>query len=563
MLSACGAADLGQTAGASRPEPADLTVSTPVGAYLAGRAAANDGDMATAANLFLQGVALDPESADLRSAAFTAALRAGRPEAITLARQLPGGVSAQLLLANVDAKAGNWAAAEGRYSGIVRQGPVQLLQPVLVAWAQYGEGRQDAALATLRPFAEGQNFRGTYALHAAMIADLSGHSSDATHFYQIAQSNSGGINLELARILASWYVRSGRAAEAQQVFSGFQANFGNVAIAVPGLYRDAAKRQVRNAADGLAEGYLALAGAVRGQGGAGGAEMAKLLLQLALELRPDLTLARELLAEMADEEHQPQVALAMLEPVADSDPLAPMVQMRRAALLSATGAPDEALKLLDSLTAAFPDRPEAYSMRGDILRDAKRFPEAVQAYTNAISRLGKERAENWVLYYQRGIAYERSQDWPKSEKDFTHALELSPDQPFVLNYIGYSWTEQGRNLDKARRMIERAVALRPDDAAITDSLGWVVLRQGDVAGAVRILQRAVELEPADSTMNAHLGDAYWAAGRKLEAQFQWRRALTFEPEADEVPKLQAKLRQSEAALGNLPVAPAAAKPVTP
>jgi tetratricopeptide (TPR) repeat protein len=558
LLSACGAADFGQSADASRPDPIDMKVSSPMGAYLAGRAAVSDGDMPTAAGLFLQGLSLDPDNADLRSAAFTAALRAGRPEAVALARDLPGSVAAQLLLADVDAKAGHWAAAEGRFAGIVRQGPVQLLQPILVAWAQYGEGRTDAALATLKPLVDGDRFRGTYAIHAALIADLSGHNADAERDYHIAQTSSGGINLELARLLASWYVRTGHAAEAQQLFSSFQQNVGNVAIAVPGLYHDAAQRHVRNAIDGLAESYLALASAVRGQGGEVGDDMARALLQLALDLRPDLTLARELSAEMLDDGHHPHAALAMLSHVADSDPLLPMVQLRRASLFAEIHQPDAALQILDTLAVAFPDRAETYSMRGDILRDAKRFPEAVKAFSGAISRLGKEKPENWALYYERGIAYERLQDWPDSEKDFLHALELSSDQPFVLNYLGYSWTEQGRNLDKARRMIERAVALRPDDGAIIDSLGWVVLRQGDIAGAVRLLQRAVELVPADPTMNGHLGDAYWAAGRKLEAQFQWRRALTLNPEPEDVPKLQAKLLKSEAALGNLP-----AKTVTP
>jgi Flp pilus assembly protein TadD len=123
----------------------------------------------------------------------------------------------------------------------------------------------------------------------------------------------------------------------------------------------------------------------------------------------------------------------------------------------------------------------------------------------------------------------------------------------VLNYLGYSWTEQGVNLPQARRMIERAVELRPNDGAIIDSLGWVTFRQGETRKAVALLEKAVELTPSDSTVNLHLGDAYWAVGRKLEAQFQWRRALTLNPEPEDVPKLQSKLRESEQALGNLPV----------
>jgi Flp pilus assembly protein TadD len=146
-----------------------------------------------------------------------------------------------------------------------------------------------------------------------------------------------------------------------------------------------------------------------------------------------------------------------------------------------------------------------------------------------------------------GIAEERAHQWPKAEADFLHALQLSPDEPFVLNYLGYSWTEQGTHLAEARRMIERAAAARPNDGAIIDSLGWVALREGDTARAVSDLEKATELQPEDPTINGHLGDAYWAAGRKLEALYQWRRALTLNPEPEDVPKLEAKLHDAQAA----------------
>jgi Flp pilus assembly protein TadD len=191
-------------------------------------------------------------------------------------------------------------------------------------------------------------------------------------------------------------------------------------------------------------------------------------------------------------------------------------------------------------------------MRGDILRGQRKFEDAVAAYDKAISRVAHPVKANWPLFYERGIALERSQNWPRAEADFKHALELSPDEPYVLNYLGYSWTEQNKNLPRARQMIERAVEQRPNDGAVIDSLGWVVLRQGNVTEAVRLLQRASELQPADATVNFHLGDAYWAAGRKLEAQFQWRRSLNLSPEPDDVPRLEAKLRESEIVLGNLP-----------
>jgi tetratricopeptide (TPR) repeat protein len=580
LLSAC-AMEMGQAADASRPEPINEKITSPGGAYLAGLSAIKDGDMATASDLLLQGLALDPNNSELRAAAFKATLQAGRPEAVELARDNSGGVAQQLLLANVDAKAGHWAAAEGRYAGLVRQGPIQLLQPVLVAWAQFGDGRLEAAMSTLRPLAEQSRFRATYALHAAIIADLMNHDTEAERYYRIAQSNGAGINLQTARIIASYYVRSGRVAQAQELFSGFQDNIGNVAISLAGLYRDSAQRPVRNAKDGLAEAYLTLATALRseiaaqaggmpehGKRGTNGGivaatDMAMTLLELALDIRPDLTLAKVVFAEMLEDDHRPHAALAVLDHVSKDDPLLPMVQLRRAGLLASTGQQDAALKVLEALSTTFPDRAEPFSMRGDILRDQKRYPDAVQAYSAAIAHLGNETAQNWPLYYQRGIAYERARMWDKSEADLLHALQLAPEQPFILNYLAYSWTERGEKLDEARRMLERAVAARPDDAAIIDSFGWLLLRQGEVSGAVGLLQRAVEIEPADPTLNSHLGDAYWAAGRKLEAQFQWSRALSLDPESEDVAKLQAKLRQSQADMGSAPAKTQTVKATTP
>jgi Flp pilus assembly protein TadD len=183
-------------------------------------------------------------------------------------------------------------------------------------------------------------------------------------------------------------------------------------------------------------------------------------------------------------------------------------------------------------------------LRGAILRGEHRYNESVAAYTEAIARVRPPDQANWAMFFERGIAFERAGRWPDAEADFEHALVLAPDQPSVLNYLGYSWTERGENLVRARQMIERAATLRPNDGAILDSLGWIMLREGDVPGAVRNLERAVELEPEDATINGHLGDAYLAANRKLEATFQWRRALTLNPDPDESTRIAGRLRDA-------------------
>ena len=157
------------------------------------------------------------------------------------------------------------------------------------------------------------------------------------------------------------------------------------------------------------------------------------------------------------------------------------------------------------------------------------------------SRIETVEYRHWRLFYVRGIAFERLGEWPKAEADFKRALELEPDQPLVLNYLGYTWVEQGRNLDEARTMIEKAVELRPDDGYIVDSLGWVAYRLGDFEEAVHQLERAVELVAGDPIINDHLGDAYWQVGRLHEARFQWQRVLTLDPEDDLADQVRRKI----------------------
>ncbi len=557
LLSACAASNPLPRAGAEEPGGGQPAVA---GAYLSGRYAAMQSDLDFAADEFLRALALDPGSAELRQQAFLACLMVGRPDAVRLAQNQPDNQTAQLLLADHDAARGNWDAAETRFASLPHQGLTQLLQPLLVAWVQQGAGRTDAALATLRPFIEGQRSRFVYALHGALIADLAGRTAEAARLYRVAQAEYGAPTLELARLVASWQARQGHPAEALDTLKAAADLNPDLAIALPSLEASMANRVIRKPTDGMAEAYLVLAAALRQQDAS---ELSMLMLRLALDLRPDYTAARLLAAEILESTKHPATALQMLASVASDDSLIAIVRLHRAGLTEQTGRSEDALHQLEQIARDYPDRPEPYGAQGDILRSGRRYADAVAAYDKALARVAKPSRLDWPLFYDRGIALERSKDWGRAEADFMTALNLAPDQPYVLNYLGYSWTEQGRNLARARQMIERAVEQRPNDGAIIDSLGWVMLRQGDHANAVKSLEHAVELLPEDSTINGHLGDAYWAAGRRQEALFQWRRALNLNPDPDDVPKLQAKLRESEQALGMAaaPQAPQAANPI--
>lgn len=537
LLSACAAADPEDinTAAANRPVPGAS------GSYLVGRFALGRTDLDTAAADMLKALQADPGDPDLQQQAFGAAVLAGRPEAADLAASLPGNPAALLIRAGLDMKAGDWRGAEAKLIALPGQGATQVLRPLLLAWVQQGAGATDEALNTLRPFVEGSRYRGVFALHAAMINDLAGRQPDATRLFRLALVEYGALNLRLGRVVASWQMRTGRDAEARATMRATVEANPDLGIAEPALLQTLGAPQVTSALDGVAEAYLALAASLQRQDAP---DFSLLLLRQALALKPDFTAARLLAADIQSAARHWQAAAVILVPVPSADPLAAVVQLRQARLLEREGRTEESARLLDRMAEQYGDRPEPLAQLAEMQRAGGDYPAAIASYSRAIARLRQPARTDWALFYEQGMAYDRAHDWPRAEADFLRALDLAPDQPFVLNYLAYGWTEQGRNLPRARQMIERAVELRPNDGSMADSLGWVLLRQGDKSGAVRWLERAVELQPEDATINGHLGDAYQAAGRVLEAQTQWRRALILNPEPHEAAELQGKLAGS-------------------
>ena len=454
---------------------------------------------------------------------------------------MPDNVIATLLLAGSDVQGGRWDRAEQRLRQLNRAGPIQVLQPTMLAWVLLGRGQPDAALALLRPLVDGNRLRALNALHAALIADVSGRTREADRLIHLALADQPEASLRLATLASGVLARAGHAPEAQRLLDSIGQTGDDAALAVAEPNRRVllAARGVTSPADGMAEAYVALAAAMRAQAQQ---DMAMVLAQLALRLRPGFAPALILSADvLADQSHE-DAALRLLDGIATDDPLAGVVVLRRAALLDKLNRAEEGVVLLRRLAEAYPTQPQPMARLGDLLRRRERYADAAAAYDQAVRRTGTLRGRDWPLLYARGIARERSENWAGAEADLLKALDLAPEQPLVLNYLGYSWAEQNKNLDRAKAMLLRATELRPQDGNIADSLGWVLFRLGDLRGAITWLEKAVELEPRNSVINDHLGDAYWAAGRQREGRFQWRRALTTEPEAPEIPKIEAKLR---------------------
>jgi Flp pilus assembly protein TadD len=247
------------------------------------------------------------------------------------------------------------------------------------------------------------------------------------------------------------------------------------------------------------------------------------------------------LANAYESAHRYEDAIATYQRVPEGTPLRSEIEIRKAFDLNSLDKVDEAKVILDKLATEDSKDVKPLDALGSIMRVRKRYAEAVDYYTRALKLVREPGKRHWSLYYSRGTCYERLKDWPPAEADLQQALKLFPDQPMVLNYLGYSWVDQNRNLKEGMALIEKAVALKPDDGYIVDSLGWAHFKLGNFKEAVRFLERAVELKPEDPVLNDHLGDALWQVGREREARFQWDQALTLEPEPEEVEKIKKKL----------------------
>jgi tetratricopeptide (TPR) repeat protein len=411
---------------------------------------------------------------------------------------------------------------------------------MLLAWAQQGAGDTDGALATLRPYLDNPRYRPIVALHAGLIADLGDRRTEAAAFYKTAEADGGDQSPRSAMILASWHARSGQLGEAQGILGRMANNIPEAVIALPGMLANVARRPVARPLDGMAEAYATFAAALRSQETM---DFAMVMARLALDVQPDSANAQLMAADIQSGAKHYDAALALLDKAEhSSDPILPIIELRRAGVLEQMGRNDEAIREVERIGRDYPDSPLPDVELGDLLRFKHQFTEAIVAYDRVINRIQKPGSNDWIIYYSRGIAYERTGQWPRAEADFDRALALSPDQPSVLNYLGYAWADMGKNLDRARDMIQRAAERRPNDGAITDSLGWVEYRQGNFQQAAQTLEKAVGLEPEDPTITEHLGDAYWAIGRRIEAQYQWRRALTLNPTPEDAAKLEAKIK---------------------
>ena len=522
------------------PEPAASAhrgEASPLGNYLVGRYAHARGDYAAAAQHLQRVLVEDPDNPSLLRRTVSLLVADGRIEdAAALAERLldieASGRLAQFVLGLRAARDGDYQEALRRIGAIEREGVYTLLIPLAEGWLHTGAGSGAAALAALAPLADRDSYRPSFFLNAGLIHDLAGRKEDAEAMLRDAIAISIGSHRPVAA-LGSVLMRAGRVVEARAIYEEYRDQnpdiiwIERVLAAVDA--GETVPPLVADAREGLAEALLGAAAALPQRDGG---EAALIYARLALFLRDDLDSARFLIGEILEDAERLEDAVEAYRSIPAGSDFAWAAQLRAAASLADLDRQDEAVATLRRMADEQPERTDAVTVLGDVFRRDERYAEAAVAYDIAVERIATIEYRHWRLFYVRGIAFERLGEWPKAEADFKRALELEPDQPLVLNYLGYSWVEQGHNLDEAKTMIEKAVELRPDDGYIVDSLGWVAYKLGDFEEAVHQLERAVELVAGDPIINDHLGDAYWQVGRLHEARFQWRRVLTLEPEDD-------------------------------
>ena len=536
-----------QAPSASPPTLQQLTRVSPSGNYLAARHAGVQRDAAAASTYYRAALRSDPKNNELLERTFLSVLSDGDvDEAARLAERVVlvdrGHRIARLVLGVRAIKTRQYQAARTHLAQSVRGPIADLTATLLTAWTLAGAGDSKTAVETIDRLAGPDWYAIFKDLHAGLILDVAGNRKEAGK--RLERSHKVDANaLRAVEAYGRWTSRNVGRDEALAVYQAFDKVLPRHPLVTEAIAEINAGAKLKPLIDtpqaGAAEVLYGLGASLGRQGGE---DLGLVYLQLALALAPKHPMALLSLADLYETIKRPAFAIRIYERVPPDSPLRRNSEIQLSINLDALDRSDEARQHLLRLIEQNPQDVEAIMALGNILRGRKLFAECADVYSKAVATIAKPERPNWLVFYFRGICYERAKQWDKSEPDLKKALELFPEQPHVLNYLGYSWIDQGINLDQGMAMIRRAVEQRPDDGYIVDSLGWAYYRVGHYDDAVKNLERAVELKPEDPTINDHLGDAYWRVGRRLEAQFQWSHARDLKPEPEDLVKIEAKLK---------------------
>ena len=521
-----------------------------LGSYLAGRVARGQHDTEAAATYYREALVRDPGNDVLIEQSFLMELMEGHwPRTEQLARELaelqPPRRMAQAFMGLVDFKAKRYAEADEHFKAAGANPIGELTSTLARAWLYQAQDKTQEALALLDAPKQPEWAQYYLRFHRALLADQAGRRAEARAAYDRIPKN----DQRTLRVALAYARHAANAGDAKLALSVLKANAdrtkndGHPVARVLQEQIEAGERPellINTPAEGMAEAFYGLGEALTGEGGV---SVGAVYLQFALYLTPDSVFALAALANAYETTKRYEAAVATYDRIPKGTPLQMSVDIRKALNLTQLERLDEAQKLLDEIARDNPRELQPLDALGNIMRGNKRFGEAVDYYTRAIALIDKPEQKHWSYFYSRGTCYERLKKWDLAEADLQKALLLSSEQAMVLNYLGYSWIDQNRNLKQGLSLIEKAVRQKPDDGYIVDSLGWAHYRMGNYKEAVKHLERAVELRPEDPVLNDHLGDAYWRVRREREARFQWDQALTLKPEPEDADKIKKKLQK--------------------
>ncbi len=540
-----------QQAEPDRIDPRSITTFS--GAFLAARTAQIDKDFDSATIYYKRALALDPGNQEVERSLFLGLLATGDfDQAVRHAEKLKlvRGVSRFATIAlGIDAmRQRDYAKADTLFSGNVESDLDQLVTGLLSAWAKAGKNEPKEALKALDDLDGPPWFSLFVKYHRALIAEHGKLDDEArkTFAETVGNQEAGGAApdtyLRAVEAYAIFLARKGERDAALKVLDDADRFIpGRLPIlSLRGDIRDGKeiRRLVRQPSEGAGEAMYNIAAALNQSGGE---DFVRVYLQFALALSPGNDMILLQLAGIAEQQQLPREAIDLYSRISKTSALKRAAELQIGLNLADLDQKDEAIEHLRIALEEDKSDMRAYLALGGVYASQENWRSASEVYDEAAKALASPARANWNIFYQRGISYERLKEWDKAEPNFRKALELYPDQPQVLNYLGYSWVDMNINLDEGLKMIQRAVELRPSDGYIVDSLGWAYYRLGRYDDAVTELERAVSLKPDDPVLNDHLGDAYWRVGRRLEATFQWNHAIDRKPTEQELPKIREKL----------------------
>ncbi|MBT3237876.1 MAG: tetratricopeptide repeat protein [Rhodospirillaceae bacterium] len=520
------------------------------GNYLAGRHAQTNRHMADAARFLGKAIEMEPSKGvvDLPRRVFLLTLAEGDvKKAIAMAAGIlkdnAKATIAGLVIAVDDIVQARYPDALKAIEKLPKGGLNVYMAPLLDAWTGVATAEKtEDAIARLGALKK-DGTEALYQLHKGIINDIAGNAEQAEKDYQAAITAQGGPSLRLIELLGNLYERSGQSELARELYTEHQKTSPRSSHSRLGLRRVAAgtvpKPIVANAFDGAAEAFFGIATSLSQQNAK---ETALVFGRLALYLRPDFPVMQMLLGNILQDDGQYEDANKMYAAVSLKSPYSWASRLNLSENLDDMGQVKEAEEYLRAMAAEEPELATPLIRLGDLLRGHEEFKRAVGVYNQALERIGEPKPHHWSLLYALGIVLERSDRWDEAEAKFLQVMEFEPDQPMLLNYLGYSWIDKGLHLDRATEMIKKAVKLRPTDGYIADSLGWAYYRLGNFEESAKEMERAVSLRPEDPVINDHLGDAYWRVGRFNEARFQWQHVLTLDPDDDVAGQVRDKLK---------------------